>query len=66
MDVANFENLDIAAAIAQLQQADAQAQITGAALWPAITYEDNSSRSRSSGTNVPGVDQPRNGAEFLH
>ena len=58
MDVANFENLDIAAAIAQLQQADAQAQITGAALWPAITYEDNSSRSRSSGTNVPGVISP--------
>src|SRR5262249_25191628 len=58
MEVANIENLDIAVAVAQLEQADAQAQITGAALWPTLTYSDNSSRSRSSGTNVPGVISP--------
>jgi len=61
MDVANIENLDIAVAVAQLQQAEAQVQITGAALWPAVSYADNSQRSRSSGTNVPGIISP--GAE---
>src|SRR5262245_17900729 len=58
MQAANFENLDIAVAVAQLKQADAQAQITGAALWPAVNYSDNSQRSRSSGTNVPGIISP--------
>ena len=58
MQAANFENLDIAVAVAQLKQADAQAQITGAALWPAVNYSDSSQRSRSSGTNVPGIISP--------
>ena len=58
MAAANFENLDIAVAVAQLAQADAQAQITGAALWPAVNYSDSSQRSRSSGTNVPGIISP--------
>jgi outer membrane protein, multidrug efflux system len=55
MEAANIDNLDIAVAVAQLEQADAQAQITGAALWPTLNYSDNSQRSRSSGTNVPGI-----------
>ena len=58
MDAANFENLDIAVAFAQLAQADAQVRITEAALWPTLGYSDNSQRSRSSGTNVPGVIGP--------
>jgi NodT family efflux transporter outer membrane factor (OMF) lipoprotein len=58
MEAANFENLDIAVAVSQLAQADAQAQISGAALWPMLSYSDNSQRSRSSGTNVPGVIGP--------
>ncbi|HJZ30403.1 MAG TPA: efflux transporter outer membrane subunit [Hyphomicrobiaceae bacterium] len=52
MDVANIENLDIAAAVAQLKQADAQAQITGAALWPALAYSESSQRLRSSGSTA--------------
>jgi outer membrane protein, multidrug efflux system len=58
IEVANIENLDIAVAVAQLGQAEAQARITGAALWPSINYSDNSQRSRSSGTNVPGIITP--------
>jgi outer membrane protein, multidrug efflux system len=58
MEAANIDNLDIAVAVAQLEQADAQARITGAALWPTINYSDNSQRSRSSGTNVPGIISP--------
>ena len=58
MQAAYFENLDIAVAVAQLGQAEAQVQITGAALWPTLGYADNSQRSRSSGTNVPGVITP--------
>jgi multidrug efflux system outer membrane protein len=49
------DNLDIAVAVAQLQEAEAQVEITGAALFPSVGYADNSSRSRSSGTNQPGV-----------
>jgi outer membrane protein, multidrug efflux system len=58
MEAANIENLDIAVAVAQLKQADAQAQIVGAALWPTVNYSDNSQRSRSSGTNVAGIISP--------
>ena len=54
MDSANIDNLDIAVAVAQLAQADAQARITGAALFPTIGYADNNSRSQFSGTTIPG------------
>jgi len=57
IEVANIENLDIAAATAQLRQAEAQAQIAGAALWPILGYSENSQRSRSSGPNSPGVER---------
>ena len=49
MDVAYVENLDIAVAVSQLDQAEAQVRITGAALWPTINYSENNQRSRSSG-----------------
>jgi NodT family efflux transporter outer membrane factor (OMF) lipoprotein len=52
IEVANVDNLDIAAAVAQLRQAEAQAQITGAVLWPTLGYSENSQRSRSSGANT--------------
>ena len=54
MDEANTDNLDIAVAVAQLEAAEAQAQITGAALFPTLSYADNNSRSRSSGTGSAG------------
>lgn len=55
VDAANFANLDIAIAVSQLKAADAQAQITAAALFPTLTYNDNNVRTQSSGTNIPGV-----------
>jgi outer membrane protein, multidrug efflux system len=58
MESANIDNLDIAVAVAQLAQADAQARITGAALFPTIGYADNNSHSQLSGTTVPGHINP--------
>jgi outer membrane protein, multidrug efflux system len=55
MEATNIDNLDIAVAVAQLKQAEAQVEITGAMLWPTINYVDTSARSLSSGTSVPGV-----------
>ncbi len=48
MEEAQTVNLDIAAAVARIRQADAQAQITGAALLPSVTGSFSGSRSRSS------------------
>ena len=47
-------NLDIAVAVARMEQSEAQADVALAALFPVLTYTDNSSRSQSSGTTVPG------------
>ncbi|MDX2203673.1 MAG: efflux transporter outer membrane subunit [Hyphomicrobiaceae bacterium] len=52
---ANIGNLDVAIAVAQLMQADAQVQIAAAALFPTINYSDTSQRAQSSGTTVPGT-----------
>ncbi len=46
-------NLDIAAAVARIVQADAQARIAGAALLPAVQLDADYSRSRSSRTSGP-------------
>jgi len=42
-------NLDIAAAVARIVQADAQARITGAALLPAVDFNGEGARSEPSG-----------------
>ncbi|MBS0243771.1 MAG: TolC family protein [Proteobacteria bacterium] len=55
MTTADFENLDIAIAVAQLRESEAQIDIAGAALWPQLTYSDNNQRSQSSGTSIPGI-----------
>lgn len=55
MAQAQERNLDIAAAFAQLEQAEAQARASGAALWPSVEASGGASRSRSSGTMTPGV-----------
>lgn len=51
------ENLDIAAAVARIQQADAQARVNSAALWPSVTMQDVARTSRVPGTtlNVGGA-----------
>ena len=43
-------NFDLAAAITRIEQADAQARVSGAALLPTLTGSSNESRSQSSGT----------------
>jgi NodT family efflux transporter outer membrane factor (OMF) lipoprotein len=50
VEQAQLQNLDIAAAVARIEQADAQTRITGAPLLPAIDLDVQASRSRSSGT----------------
>jgi multidrug efflux system outer membrane protein len=51
-------NLDIAAAVARIVQADAQARVAGATLLPAIDADVDVSRSRSSGTTGGGIGTP--------
>jgi NodT family efflux transporter outer membrane factor (OMF) lipoprotein len=48
MEEAQSANLDIAAAVARVVQADAQARIAGAALLPAVSLGASASRSRAS------------------
>jgi outer membrane protein, multidrug efflux system len=55
---ANFDNLDIAVAVAQLRQAEAQVRITGAVLWPTLSYGESSSQSQFSGTMTRGMINP--------
>lgn len=50
VEQAHLANLDIAAAVARIVQADAQARITGAALLPAIDFNGNTTRARASQT----------------
>jgi NodT family efflux transporter outer membrane factor (OMF) lipoprotein len=49
MEEAQVANLDIAAAIARIVQADAQARIAGAPLLPLIDFEATGTRSRAPG-----------------
>ena len=55
MEEAQTVNLDIAAATARFQQADAQARITGAALLPTLSGTGSESYSRTSGSSASGL-----------
>lgn len=46
------DNLDIAAAAARIQQADAQARVSSAALWPSISMQDIARTTRTPGTTL--------------
>ncbi|GLI92358.1 efflux transporter outer membrane subunit [Methylocystis echinoides] len=46
------DNLDIAAAVARITQADAQARVNSAALWPNIAMQDIARTSRVPGTTT--------------
>ncbi len=48
IDNANAANLDVAAAVARIVQADAQSRITGAALLPTVDLNGNATHSRAS------------------
>jgi len=54
IEEARLANLDIAVAIAQIEQADAQARIAGAPLLPAIGLNGSASRLRSSQSTTAG------------
>jgi outer membrane protein, multidrug efflux system len=53
MDAAQIYNLDIAVAIAQIAQADAQVGVAGAPLFPSLTGTGNAEQSQTS-SNVAG------------
>ncbi len=55
MEEAQTVNLDIAAAVARIRQADAQARIAGAALLPSLSGGADAGRSQSSGAAGTGV-----------
>jgi NodT family efflux transporter outer membrane factor (OMF) lipoprotein len=49
MEEAQVANLDIAAAVARIVQADAQSRVIGAALLPAFDYDGSATRARPPG-----------------
>ena len=53
--LADTSSFDIAAAVARLDQAEAQARIAGAALFPIIGFSGGAQQSRNSGTSVRGA-----------
>lgn len=54
IEQARLANLDIAVAIARIQQADAQARIAGAALLPTVDLNGNATRLRTSQSTAAG------------
>jgi outer membrane protein, multidrug efflux system len=55
MEEAHTVNLDIAAAVARIVQADAQARQTGAALLPSLSGSGSETYSRTSGSSSSGL-----------
>ncbi len=49
-DQAQAENFDIAAALARIEQASAQARVAGSTLYPQVNASENASRSLTPGT----------------
>jgi NodT family efflux transporter outer membrane factor (OMF) lipoprotein len=58
VEEARESNLDVAAAIARIVQADAQARLAGAPLLPLIDFNGDTTRSRSSQTLTRGNTNP--------
>lgn len=55
VELALAQNLDIAAAVARIAQADAQARISSSALWPNVTMNNIAQRTQIPGTLNPNV-----------
>ena len=55
MEEAQTVNLDIAAAVARMREADAQARQAGAALLPSVSASGQESNSRTSGSSASGL-----------
>src|SRR5258706_8093127 len=62
VEQAQAANLDIAAAVARITQADALARISGASLLPSFTLNASDTRSRSSTATVGGTNALASGA----
>jgi NodT family efflux transporter outer membrane factor (OMF) lipoprotein len=52
VELALADNLDIAAAAARITQADAQARIASAQLWPSLWLQDTARTTRTPGTTI--------------
>lgn len=63
IEEARSANLDIAAAVARIVQADAQARVTGSALLPSVNLDSSATRSRSSQTLGGGTGSSAGGSE---
>jgi multidrug efflux system outer membrane protein len=55
MEFAQAANLDIAVAVAQIEQAEAQVRVSGAALFPAVNFGSSASISKSSSLSGSGT-----------
>ncbi|HEX2363438.1 MAG TPA: TolC family protein, partial [Bradyrhizobium sp.] len=64
MDAAQVYNLDIAVAIAQIVQADAQVGVTGAPLLPTLSGNASAERQKQSSANTISSGQGFGGATF--
>src|SRR5215471_2522388 len=64
MDAAQLYNLDIAVAMAQIVQADAQVGVSGAALLPTLTGNASAERQKQSGANTISSGQGIGGTTF--
>jgi multidrug efflux system outer membrane protein len=63
MEEAQAENFDIGAAIARIQQADAQSKVAGAALFPSVNFDATATRTRSSQAGTSGLSGGGGGSE---
>ena len=50
------DNLDIAAAVARITEADAQARVSSAALWPNVSFGGSAQRSQTPPGTVSAAD----------
>jgi outer membrane protein, multidrug efflux system len=64
MDAAQIHNFDIAVAIAQLVQADAQVGVSGAPLLPTVTGDASAERQKESSANTIASGQGFGGTTF--
>jgi outer membrane protein, multidrug efflux system len=64
METSQIYNLDIAVAIAQIAQADAQVGISGAPLLPSITGTGNAEKVHTSSSGISGANGVGGGATF--
>jgi NodT family efflux transporter outer membrane factor (OMF) lipoprotein len=59
------DNYDIAAAVARIAEADAQARVSSAALWPVVTSNDSVQRTQIPGTAVSTTPNYNAAGQFL-